>query len=212
MDPLSLFMVVFLSILSTAPATPVEPSCDDVHLTCTNLLHDTWNEEGFNILQEETLGKHCTDIIEDIACKKRYLSDCDPEGFKSFSLATDGVVEVLTEFCNETSELRKVYVQHSPCIANTSDAYQDCILNAAESITDSDVQPNGNDFYDDDETNDVDSTDAMIQRMCQFYEPFKDCVTRETHQSCGESAAQLIEDMIVRMAKTAVGAKCSNKT
>ncbi|KAG8183148.1 hypothetical protein JTE90_029506 [Oedothorax gibbosus] len=99
--------VVACLLLIAFSITSAQIDCEkSVHESCRRdvSLHKSYT--GFRA-SEKFLEEHCSDIQEDLSCKHDYLRTCDPTTYKLFSSLINGVTNMLTNLCNETSDLRR---------------------------------------------------------------------------------------------------------
>ncbi|GFT00063.1 hypothetical protein NPIL_211061, partial [Nephila pilipes] len=92
-------------------------SCEhDIHTNCPGgNLYLSVAEREYHFWEEELFSTQCSDVLSDIVCKQQYFDSCGNSSHnEGFKLLTSGLKKMMTELCNETSELRegKEFLEH----------------------------------------------------------------------------------------------------
>ncbi|KAG8183149.1 hypothetical protein JTE90_029507 [Oedothorax gibbosus] len=190
-------IVACLLLIAFSPAF-AEIDCEkSVHEICPRDVSIYAAYTGFGV-SEKFLEEHCSDLQEDWSCKDDYLRTCDPDNYKLFSLLINGVTNMFTHLCNETSDLRRGFRQNGQCIERKSDKFMTCIFMAMES-----AQRHASIYS----TGLYNSGLQQIARLCRIQGSFRSCTVRVAKHYCGKGAGQYmsllyditIQDMVSQL-------------
>lgn len=179
-------------------------SCElDIHTNCPGgKLYESVTQREYHFWKEELFFSECSDVLNDIDCKQQYLDSCENSTYnEEFKLLTSGLKRLMTELCNETSELRIGYRQYSPCLENATRDLESCFLRSAIATARLKSQ-------DDASGNTVDPDKEVILTLCRFQGIFKMCWVNVADERCGKETARFLDTLLSIILEDLVEAKC----
>ncbi|GFV57394.1 hypothetical protein TNCV_3569461 [Trichonephila clavipes] len=145
-----------------------------------------------------------TDVLNDIECKQQYLDTCGNATYNvEFILLTSGLKRLMTELCNDTSQLREDYRQHRPCLENSTKDFESCFLRAAIAAARLKSQDDANG------TGGSSENDAIVT-LCRFQGIFRSCLVNVADEVCGKGTAKFLDRLLSLVLEDLYKAKCAH--
>ncbi|GFR08266.1 hypothetical protein TNCT_54151 [Trichonephila clavata] len=195
------YAITLIAILRSCNA---DVSCErDIHTNCPGgNLYETVAKSEYHFWKEELFFSQCSDVLKDIECKEQYLDTCGNATYNDeFVLLTSGLKKLMTELCNETSELREGYRQHRPCLENSTKELESCFLRAA--IVTSRLKS-----QDDANGTGESSDNDVIVTLCRFQGIFRSLLVNVAQENCGKGTAKYLDRLLSIVLEDLYKAKC----
>ncbi|GFY46202.1 uncharacterized protein TNIN_461611 [Trichonephila inaurata madagascariensis] len=181
-------------------------SCEiDIHTTCPGgNLYESVAQRDYHFWKEESFFSHCSDVLNDIDCKQQYLDTCGNATYNvEFILLTSGLKRLMTELCNNTSELREDYRQQRPCLENSTKDFESCFLRAAIAAARLKSQDDANGTSES-------SDNGAIVTLCRFQGIFRSCLVNVADENCGKGTAKFLDRLLSLVLEDLYKAKCAH--
>ena len=142
------------------------------------------------------INRQCSAISEVTECISNYTELCLTDTQKQLSdTLFDGASKIQKEFCNKTSSLRAMYVQHAPCLSLVSKEQKSCLklLQAGlESVNKAEWK-------------------QRIPYLCCTYHRVTGCVQDLVRQKCGDEPLGMMNQVIRAMVSRIPDLMCAEQ-
>jgi len=178
-------MLRFLLTLAFVAFCTIQVQAQNCHLReldlcAASLLVFTQGPSGIANTEAE-LDRQCTFIKEADTCIRNYTSTCTTDLQKQLAdMMFDGTGKLQKDYCTTGSNLRKLYMKHSPCLRTAMrDAQRPCIKDLQVAF----------------EAMNAAKWDKRIGLGCCAYNRVGDCMSAIIKKQCGEETVKFIGDM-----------------
>lgn len=200
MSSLSVKMIghlfILACILNGIAANFTDP-CITMLMTCISDDYDSSMFSHVIFHSEETLAARCGPILQQHQCARDHLLNCESEQkLKMYEELTEGWMNVITELCNDTSELRSSYRIHNPCLINLTTEYRTCLVIEIIKVVDLDEVKQMK------EITGMDQIVPVLRLLCRIRNPVKECMVDVSKERCGEEAGNFLQVQFQRFFKT----------
>jgi len=152
----------------------------ELDLCAASLLVFTQGPSGVANTDAE-LDRQCTFIKEADECIRNYTATCATDVQQQLTdMVFDGTAKLQKDYCTKGSQLREMYMKHSPCLRTAMrDAQKPCIKDlqvAFEAMT-------------------AAKWDKRIGLGCCAYNRVGDCLSKAVKKECGEETVSFVGNM-----------------
>jgi len=152
----------------------------ELDLCAASLLVFTQGPSGLANTDAE-MDRQCTFIKEADECIRNYTSTCATDLQQQLAdMVFDGTAKLQKDYCTKGSQLRELYMKHSPCLRNAMrEAQKPCIKDlqvAFEAMTEA-------------------KWDKRVGFGCCAYNRVGDCMSKALKKECGEETVSFVGNM-----------------
>jgi len=120
-------LILLLVVLVLVEAGP-DPSCSQEKIViCSEIMWKATVDNDFGLVTTDTdLDKFCREVMSGRHCIESAMATCSYARRDKFELMTSSAYTILDSLCDENSEYRKKYLDHSKCIREVALNDVDC--------------------------------------------------------------------------------------